>query len=174
MLVCVGMVPWIVYLAISLPKNYQAANWKVLWVGFDAALVAVLLSTALTAWWRKQIVAPLVLVAATLLLCDAWFDVVTSFGRPGGWISIVTAICAELPVAFAFLWLFRQIVLGTIAEERRRVGNWDPPRRLRDIQVLDADPPHTKPYATGRPVTGDKDAPLSRETEEAQLPRCGT
>lgn len=136
-----GMVPWIVYLALTLPRSYRAAHWDVLWVGFDVALVLVLISTAVSAWWRSQLMAPLLLVAATLLLCDAWFDVVTSFGRPDGWVSVVTAVCGELPLASAFLWLYRRIVLRTIAEARRRGGDPNPPRRLRDVQVLDADAP---------------------------------
>lgn len=138
MAVSVGMVPWIVYLALTLPKTYRAAHWTLLWVGFDVALVVVLVSTALAAWRRRQIMVPLLLVTATLLLCDAWFDVVTSFGRPGGWISMVTAVCAEIPLAVAFLWLYRRLVLATIAEARRRAGDPRGPRRLWDIQVLDA------------------------------------
>jgi hypothetical protein len=85
-------------------------------------------------------VVPLLLVTATLLVCDAWFDVVTSLGRPDGWVSIVTALCAELPLAVAFLWLYRYLVLATIAEARRRAGDPEVPRRLRDVEVLDAGP----------------------------------
>ena len=84
MVVSVGMVPWIVYLALTLPESYRAGNWAAVWVGFDVALVLVLLSTALAAWRRRQLMVPLLLVAATLLLCDAWFDVATSYGRSGG------------------------------------------------------------------------------------------
>lgn len=108
-LIAVGMVPWIIYLACTLPQQYRAAHWNVLWLGFDIALVAVFVSTALAAWFRRQSVAPLLLVAATLLICDAWFDVVTSFGRPTGWQSIVIAACGEVPVACIFLWLYRRI-----------------------------------------------------------------
>jgi hypothetical protein len=137
MVVSAGMVPWIVYLALTLPRTYRAAHWTLLWVGFDAALVVVLVATALAAWRRRQVMVPLLLVAATLLLCDAWFDVVTSFGRPGGWVSIVTAFAAEIPLAAAFLWLYRRLALATIAEARRRAGDPHRPRRLRDVPVLD-------------------------------------
>lgn len=140
MVVSVGMVPWIVYLALSLPKTYVAGHWTLLWVGFDVGLAAVLLSTALAAWRRRQIMVPLLLVTSTLLICDAWFDVITSLGRPDGWVSILTAVCAEIPLAVAFLWLYRRLVLATIAEARRRAGDSEGPRRLRDVQVLDAGP----------------------------------
>lgn len=135
MLVAVGMVPWIVFLGLTLPQRYQTVHWNLLWVGFDAALVLVLVATALTAWVRRQFVAPLLLVAATLLVCDAWFDVVTSAGRPGGWVSIVTAVCGELPLAGAFGWLYHRIVLGSIQEARRRAGDPHPRRRLRDVRL---------------------------------------
>lgn len=140
MVVSVGMVPWIVYLALSLPKTYVAGHWTLLWVGFDVGLVTLLVATALAAWRRRQIMVPLLLVTATLLLCDAWFDVITSLGRRDGWVSVVTALCAEIPVALAFLWLYRRLVLATIAEARRRAGDPEVPRRLRDVQVLDAGP----------------------------------
>jgi hypothetical protein len=139
-LVSVGMVPWIVYLALTLPKSYEAGHWTLLWVGFDVGLVAVLVATALAAWQRRQVMVPLLLVTATLLVCDAWFDVVTSFGRPGGWVSIVTAVGAEIPLAAAFLWLYRRLVLATLAEARRRAGDPHAPHRLWDVPVLDAGP----------------------------------
>ena len=34
--------PWIVYLAVSLPDQHDAEQWKLVWVGFDIALLGCL------------------------------------------------------------------------------------------------------------------------------------
>ena len=53
----------------------------------------------------------------------------------------MTALCAKLPLALAFLWLYRRLVLATIAEARAGApGDPHEPRRLRDVPVLDAGP----------------------------------
>ena len=43
----VGLVPWIVLLALTLPHRYLAGHWTLTWVGFDIFLLSGL---ALTAW----------------------------------------------------------------------------------------------------------------------------
>ncbi|BBZ38379.1 hypothetical protein MCNS_14420 [Mycobacterium conspicuum] len=35
-----ALIPWIVYLTVTLPDRYLVSNWPVTWVGFDALLVA--------------------------------------------------------------------------------------------------------------------------------------
>lgn len=147
LLIAGGMVPWTVFLAFTLPDRYQAGNWNVVWVGFDVALVTVLGYTAWAAWFRRQVMAATLLVAATLLLCDAWFDVLTSLGSPRGWISIVTALGGELPLAVSFLCLYHRIVLQTITELRRQAGDSNAPRRLRDVEVLVLHDQRIEPHA---------------------------
>ncbi len=42
----IAMIPWLVYLSMTLPENYVAHNWTATWVGFDILLVAFMLATA--------------------------------------------------------------------------------------------------------------------------------
>lgn len=110
----VGLVPWIVLLGFTLPPRYEAGQWPLLWIGYDTAEVAVLVFVAWAAWYRRQILAPALLVAAVLLLVDAWFDILTSVGRPDWWVSVATGLGAEIPLAIFFVWLYRRLVLGSL------------------------------------------------------------
>ena len=144
-LVVAGMVPWTAYLAHSLPARFDARNWNVLWAGFDVALTIVLAYTAWAAWFRRQIMVATALVAGTLLVCDAWFDVVTSFGTPDAVVSLVTAFAGELPLALFFFWLARRIMLRTVAAFHRATGAPGIPARLRDAPVLFASTRRQRP-----------------------------
>ena len=42
----------------------------------------------------------LLMLIGTMLCCDAWFDVGTSLATSGLWISLLSAVFAELPLAF--------------------------------------------------------------------------
>jgi hypothetical protein len=105
MVVAAVMVPWVVFLAVTLRPGYHVEHWDITWIGFDTAIVAVLGWTAWAAWTRRRVTVAGLVVAATLLVCDAWFDVTTSLGHGDSWIPIVTALGGELPLAGAFLWL---------------------------------------------------------------------
>ncbi|MFI5910151.1 hypothetical protein [Dactylosporangium sp. NPDC051541] len=96
------MIPWVITLALRLPPQYLAGNWDLTWVGFDAALMVALAVTAWAALRRRQVVVLAALVSGTLLSCDAWFDIMTASG-PDRWVSLATALAAELPLAG---WLF--------------------------------------------------------------------
>lgn len=104
MLVCAAaLIPWTVYLAITLPGHYVARNWVATWVGFDILLLAMLVLTALAGWKRKQFVFPTAFATGVLLLCDAWFDVMTS--QRGGDLTqaLLSAFLVELPLAFLLI-----------------------------------------------------------------------
>src|SRR4051794_10115985 len=79
---CLVMIPWIGYLANVLPEHHPQAQWRVAWVGFDVGLTVSLLVTALAAWLKRQIVIVAAICTATLLVCDAWFDVALDWGTP--------------------------------------------------------------------------------------------
>jgi hypothetical protein len=98
----VGLVPWTVVLALSLPSDYHVHEWRTTWVGFDALLVAAMASTAYLGWRRHRSVIIAALATGALLICDAWFDVSLAIGTPDIWISAVLAVLVEVPMA-AFL-----------------------------------------------------------------------
>ena len=70
-----ALVPWTVYLGVSLPDRYVARHWTLTWVGFDAVLLTMFAATALLGLFRRQLVALTAFASGVLLLCDAWFDV---------------------------------------------------------------------------------------------------
>jgi hypothetical protein len=94
----VALVPWIAYLAVSLPPRYVAHNWDVTWVGFDVLLLVLMVATAVLGYLRRQMLVLTAFATGILLICDAWFDVLTAHGDDQVW-SVVTALVVELPLA---------------------------------------------------------------------------
>jgi hypothetical protein len=92
------LVPWIAYLAFTLPRLYVAHNWDSTWVGFDVLLLAMIVATAVLGYLRRQLIVVTAFATAVLLVCDAWFDVMTAHGDDRV-LSIVTAVLVELPFA---------------------------------------------------------------------------
>lgn len=101
----IGTVPWVCYLAVSLPRHATFAHYRGAWVGFDCMLIAVLGLTALLAWRGRPQVALSATAAATLLVVDAWFDVLTTQKGKGLVVSLVLAGVVELPLAAICLWI---------------------------------------------------------------------
>jgi hypothetical protein len=133
-----ALIPWTFFLVFSLPPKYDADHWRLLWTGFDASLIAVLLLAAWAAWYRRQILAAIAIVAGTLLLCDAWFDMVTSFGHRDEWLTLLTGFGVEVPLGVFFFWLSRRIAMSTMTALTQ--GTDTPrPRRLRDFTILESD-----------------------------------
>ena len=141
--IVVGLVGWTGYLGWSLPERYEARNWNLVWVGFDGALIAVLGYAAWVAWFRRQIMVVTALIAGTLLLCDAWFDVVTSFGNRDAWLTMLTAAGGELPAALFFFWVARRILTQVVTTVHSLSGLGGPIPRLRDSGALHARDEHT-------------------------------
>jgi hypothetical protein len=101
---------WSILLLVSLPRTFDARRWDVVWFGFDLLLLGPAL--AWTGWllYRGQMRAIIGCIAcATLLVCDAWFDITTSFGTSALPISILLAVGFELPVAGWFVWMAQRI-----------------------------------------------------------------
>jgi len=92
------LLPWLVFLSVTLPAQSSGGAWRTAWVGFDVALVGAFVATLLTVWLRRQIAAFALVVTATLLACDAWFDVCLSWGTADQRGSVASAV-VELPVA---------------------------------------------------------------------------
>jgi hypothetical protein len=80
-------------------------HYRAAWVGFDILLLAVLASTAYFALRGSPQVAFTATAAATLLVVDAWFDVLTTPKDDGRILSVVLAVLVELPLAALCLWI---------------------------------------------------------------------
>ncbi|BCJ39170.1 hypothetical protein Athai_66730 [Actinocatenispora thailandica] len=109
-----AMVPWLAILSRTLPSSARAHNWSLAWVGFDVLLALGLAATGWLAWRRHRGVVVTATATATMLVIDAWFDVLTS--APGGDLdqALLLAGCCELPVAAGCL------ALGIVAARRLR------------------------------------------------------
>lgn len=101
--VVAGLLVWIVIMGVSLPTADTTRQWRLLWIGFDTAEVATLGVTLWAVYRSRQLAIPAALITGTLFACDAWFDVVLSWGTHGWWFSLATALLVELPLA-ALLW----------------------------------------------------------------------
>lgn len=97
-LVAVGLVPWILYLTYSLPARHVTFHYDLAWIGFDVGLTASFAATAWATFRGSQWLVPLAAVTGTMLVCDAWFDLVTSGGGEL-WEAVAEAALAELPLA---------------------------------------------------------------------------
>jgi hypothetical protein len=94
----IGLLPWIVYLAITLPDKYIANNWPATWVGFDILILLFMAVTAVLGLLRRQLLVLTAFTTGILLICDAWFDLMTA-GPEDRWLSVMTAVLGELPLA---------------------------------------------------------------------------
>ena len=100
----VVLIPWTVYLGLSLPAREVSHHYGAAWVGFDVFELIALGATGYLALRRSRYLALASASAATLLVCDAWFDVLTS-PRHQVLSSIVLAVVIELPLAAVCAWL---------------------------------------------------------------------
>jgi hypothetical protein len=100
----VVLIPWIVYLGVSLPAREVSHHYAAAWVGFDVFELIALGATGYFALRRSRYLALASASAATLLVCDAWFDILTS-PRRQMLESIVLAVVIELPLAGVCAWL---------------------------------------------------------------------
>jgi hypothetical protein len=96
---CVALIAWIVDLSLSLPMHYLTRGWRLAWTGYDVGELMALAVTAYSALRDRWMLIPSCVVTATLLLCDAWFDVALSTGTNDFLISIATALLVEVPTA---------------------------------------------------------------------------
>ncbi len=103
-----GVLPWVVYLGFALPERSTDQHYNLAWVGFDLFLIFAMARTALFAWKGKRQVQLPAVATATLLLVDAWFDLVTSTG----WAltqAILMAVAVELPLAALAIYIARHV-----------------------------------------------------------------
>jgi hypothetical protein len=94
-----ALVPWTLWLTFRLPSRHVTEHYDVAWVVFDCGLFCAIAATAWSAVKGSQWLVPFAAVTGTMLVCDAWFDVMTSIGSGDSLEAILEAIFAELPLA---------------------------------------------------------------------------
>jgi len=98
----IALIPWTIYLGLTLPENYTAQHWQATWVGFDILLLAFMIATAVLGFVRHHLLTLFAFSTGVLLVCDAWFDVLTA-KRGDFAVSVLTAALGELPLAIVLI-----------------------------------------------------------------------
>src|SRR5581483_10801787 len=93
------LIPWAIALGQMLPSRHVADHWDAAWTGFDVILAMSLLATAWSFMRRRDLSRGLAAISGTLLLCDAWFDVLTSSSGTDLEIAVLLAVLGEIPLA---------------------------------------------------------------------------
>lgn len=109
MLMGLALIPWTIYLAVSLPKREIDTHYQGAWVGFDLLLVVAIVLTAYYAFRMDDRVQLPAMATATLLVVDAWFDVMTAGRRNATFEALLMALFVEIPAALFSLFLARQV-----------------------------------------------------------------
>lgn len=124
----VVLVAWVIDLGLNLPSDVTVRQWRLAWVGFDIGELAAFAMTGWAAWRARRWMIPATLITGTLLLCDAWFDVVLSWGTNERWQSLITAALVEVPLALLMWWVARRLLVAFLPP---RLGSaWRRPARL--------------------------------------------
>jgi hypothetical protein len=103
------LLPWIVYLAVTLPRRQYDRHYRLAWVGFDLILVLAISRTAYMAFRFDPRVQFPATATAVLLFVDAWFDVTTSSTRGQVLEALVLAVLVEIPAALFTLYLAHSV-----------------------------------------------------------------
>jgi hypothetical protein len=99
------LVPWAAFLFFTLPQNYTANHWRMAWGGFDLGLGTAMVATAIAVARRSPFAEVAAAVTGTLLVCDAWFDVLTA-STTGELVQAgLEALLIELPLAALCFWM---------------------------------------------------------------------
>jgi hypothetical protein len=147
---CVALAVWTGVLAVTLPRYYRSGDWRGAWVGFDIALLAALAVTGWAAWRGRQVLIVCLVVLATLLLSDAWFDVVLDLRTPGFQVSLLSAVFVEVPLAALAIAAARRLLrltIGMITASQRQLDRVPPLWRIplfsetRAVTIRDMFPP---------------------------------
>lgn len=123
--------PWTLWLTYTLPSRHLTRHYDLAWIVFDIALLLAFAATGWCAVRASRWLVPAAAVTGTMLLCDAWFDVITSAGGGEMAEAVLEACLAELPLAALCAYIvydaenFRQETVVRYSERLRR-------RRRRD------------------------------------------
>jgi hypothetical protein len=101
----VVLVPWTGFLFFELPRHYVANHWAIAWGGFDIGLGIALVGTAVAVARRSPFAEVVAAITGTLLICDAWFDVLTSRATSDVMQAVILALLVELPLAALCFWM---------------------------------------------------------------------
>jgi hypothetical protein len=118
--VAIALLPWTAYLSVTLPSRHESAHWDIVWPGLDVGIALAVAGTVVALFRSSGYVPIFATAAGTLLLCDAWFDTLTSNGSGELAWATLEAVLAEVPLALFCFWL--AVDVESLAAARRFVG----------------------------------------------------
>jgi hypothetical protein len=121
--VAAALIPWTVYLGLTLPQHAVVSHYRAVWVGFDIVLIVVLARIGWFAARRDPRVVLTATAGATLLAADAWFDVMTAATSGGRTIAVLDAVLLELPGAVLCAVLARRGLAALVERARSGAGS---------------------------------------------------
>jgi hypothetical protein len=125
------LIPWMMYLAVTLPQNYAVHGWPMTWVGFDVLLVAFMTATLVLGYLRRQLGLFMAFTTGVLLICDAWFDTTTA--EDADLLeSVLSAVFVELPVAVLMIGSTLRLLRVTLT----RLWILEPGTRLWQLPLI--------------------------------------
>lgn len=122
---CAGLVPWVGYLAGSLPDRFDTGQWRLAWVGFDIGLLCLWGAAGWLGWRRHPATVPVLAAVAAMMCCDAWFDVMLDWRTSDWTASVALAVAVELPVAALLLTRARHLLVGGTVVRRLTLTDLD-------------------------------------------------
>ncbi|MBV9594709.1 MAG: hypothetical protein JO147_13050 [Actinobacteria bacterium] len=99
--VAVALTVVTIWLTIRIPDDRKAHHLKLVWAGLDVFERCAVAATAWTVWRRSQWTVVAGAVTGGVLLCDAWFNIMTEVGTAQ--VSALAMRLVELPIAAAAL-----------------------------------------------------------------------
>jgi hypothetical protein len=158
---CVILAAWTGLLAATLPRYYRTGGWRGAWVGFDIALLVTFVATGWASFLRRQILIICLIVLATLLCCDAWFDVVLDARTKGFELSLLSALLVELPLAAIAVTGARRLLRMTSGVLMRYQGHSGPMPRLHHMRLVGTTEGQPLHDLLADPVPGQAEAKAS-------------
>jgi hypothetical protein len=138
------LLPWIVYLANTLPRRQFDRHYRAAWVGFDIFLVIVIIRTAYMAFRVDPRVQFPATATATLLVVDAWFDITTSGNRTAFFQAVVLAAFIEIPAA-----VFSIYIAHSVNRRVLELAHLEPPGLGDPQKNRGSPPPEANPEEAG-------------------------
>lgn len=101
----VVLLPWTIYLGVTLPERHISNNWDVSWTGLDIGLTVTLLLTGVFAYIRSTYIVISSSSAGTLLIIDAWFDIMSARQEVQFHEALLMGFLFELPLALISFYI---------------------------------------------------------------------
>jgi hypothetical protein len=93
------LLPWTIYIGLTLPHDHLTGHWNASWTGLDIGLIVSLLATGLFAYFRSIWVVIAAASTGSLLIADAWLDIMGEKLGNDFHQALVLAFVFELPLA---------------------------------------------------------------------------